>query len=104
MAERTENVEPIFNLPPGLSNLKYTVTDDFGDREEEIVPNDEIIEGDVWMDESDGTGGLPDTPEFITIVDQVVRTLPGGGQVVDVTIELPDLPGGDRYDIRVTTK
>ena len=104
MAERTQDVEPIFDLPPGLSELKYTVADEFGEREEEIVPNDEIIEGDVWMDESEDNGDLPDTPEFITIVDQVVRTLPGGGQVVDVTIELPDLPGGDRYDIRVTTK
>lgn len=51
--------------------------------------------------ESGETEMLP-TPQSITIVSQTIRIAPDGSSLVDVVIDVEDIPGVPNYDVRVT--
>lgn len=61
----------------------------------EFFEDDAIEEDDVSEDE-------PEVPQDIQIISQTVRTGPDGSQVVDVVIEVDDVPDAVQYDVRVT--
>lgn len=44
---------------------------------------------------------IPRPPTSFEVVGQIVRTQPDGSQVVDVTLEVPDMPGVKEYEVRV---
>jgi hypothetical protein len=61
---------------------------------EESTNNDVAVEsGEVYK--------LP-TPQTLTIVSQTIRIAPDGSSLVDVVIEVEDIPGVSNYDVRVT--
>ena len=101
-------LDPSVHLPAGVKDVKYKDPDQFevfidpDEFEENFEDSDEFSgsEYDFGEDDVDEGGIYP--PDFMEIVDQTVRTLPGGGQVVDITIELPDLEDGNKYDLRLT--
>lgn len=106
-------LEYSFPMPPGVEGLEYRSPDDSeidedGEITEESTDSDSSGEfsGADDYDDLDNTStdeDVPSPPDYMTIVSQEVRTLKGGGQVVDVTIELPDLDNdGTKYDLRVT--
>ena len=70
------------------------------------VPTGE--EGEIIIDAegADNISNLQDftlpTPNTITVVEQTVRFTPDGRAVVDVVIEVEDVPGIDDYDVRTT--
>lgn len=103
-------LEHSFHFPVGVKEVRYLTPED---REEWFDPEDseeyefdsEDFSGADNEDESDdlySDDGPPLPPDSIVIVSQEVRTLPGGGQVVDVTLEMPELSDGQQYDMRVT--
>ena len=53
----------------------------------------------------DDDGGVPReemaTPLVTGIISQTIRTSPGGNQVVDIVIEVEDIPGAINYDYRI---
>lgn len=51
--------------------------------------------------ESGEVDKLP-TPQTLTIVSQTIRIAPDGSSLVDVVIEVEDIPGVSNYDVRVT--
>lgn len=100
-----------FPMPVGLEGVSYRspedsevdeegmVTDEFDESTDEFSGSDDYDDLDSTSTDED----LPYPPDYMTVVSQEVRTLKGGGQVVDVTIELPDLDDeGTKYDLRVT--
>lgn len=101
-------LDPTFHLPTGVKDVKYKEPDQFEvfvdpDEVEETFDDSDEFSGadyDSGDDDVDGEGIYP--PDYMEIVNQEVRTLPGGGQVVDITIELPDLEDGNKYDLRLT--
>lgn len=70
-------------------------TGDGGDVVYELPTNDDIPV------ESGETDALP-TPQFIEIVSQTIRIAPDGSSLVDVVINVEDIPGVTNYDVRVT--
>ena len=38
----------------------------------------------------------------MNVISQSAKTLKGGGQVIDVIVEFPDLNDGHKYEMRVT--
>lgn len=103
-------LNPNFHLPPGVKDVRFKTPEEFEvyydpESETEIDEDTEEFSG---ADEGYGDDDFSDDeselypPDYMTIVGQTVRTLPGGGQVVDVTIELPDLEDGNKYDVRLT--
>jgi hypothetical protein len=88
-------IDPIFPIPEGS--------------EDQFVREDmDVLEGNVEsadlsfladFDDSVETG--LEIPQDFTIVSQTLRRAPGGQQVVDVVIEVPDVIGATNYEIQV---
>lgn len=51
--------------------------------------------------ESGESDKLP-TPQTMTIISQTIRIAPDGSSLVDVVIEVEDIPGVPNYDVRIT--
>lgn len=51
--------------------------------------------------ESGESDKLP-TPQTVTIISQTIRIAPDGSSLVDVVIEVEDIPGVTNYDVRIT--
>lgn len=110
MADEEKVLDPTFHFPPGVRSIRYKGPEDDDDWND----SDELDESDEAPDEfsgpdidedgedEDDENGRPYPPDSFEIVSQTVRTLKGGGQVVDVTIEFPDLTSGSQYDLRLT--
>lgn len=92
-----DKVDPMFNIPDGINELEY----------DEDSPSDLTL-----IQDPDGNFiyvpttpppvtqyGLP-APNILGIIGQTIRTTKSGAQVVDVEIEVEDIPGAT-YEIRV---
>lgn len=66
--------------------------------EEEAPLEGEFIEG-IGEDLTGAETLLP--PEMVTVVSTSARQAPDGRTVIDVVIEVEDVPGITQYDIRV---
>jgi hypothetical protein len=87
----TQKIDPRIYVPP-VENYEYKEASDtaFGAGvavEELSLPAT-----------STTTGLMP--PENITIIDQIVRKGPDGRTVVDLVIEVQDMPGATEYEVR----
>lgn len=108
-------LDQIFRFPDAVKDVEYKD----GEESEvwELLESEDVDDlyvdtyedfagGDSEPDVADDADGEIDTlypPDWMEIVSQSVKTLPGGGQVVDVIIELPDLESDAiKYDVRVT--
>lgn len=40
-------------------------------------------------------------PSYINIISQTVNTMPDGTQLVDVVIDIEDIPGADKYEVKI---
>lgn len=100
MAEVHREIDPNFYVPDGLKNTTtvYTDTeDDLWSDENYDLQNDidDLEDEDIIADR------LP-APESIYVISQTIRTSSDGTQVVDVEIEVEDVPGALNYEIRLT--
>lgn len=92
-------IDPMFFIPDGVEDFVYSENE----RNLESVPEEETGDDSFVTDE----GGVnyfdgPDTPDILGVVSQTLRTTNTGAQVVDVVIEVEDIPGLSKYDYRVT--
>jgi hypothetical protein len=97
-------IDPNFPLPEGLIDVAYMPLPDLSD--EDLIEVEEIdLEQDFaddFVETLDEPDDAPDVPESFTVVDQIVRFAPDGSQVVDVIIEVEDVEGITKYDVRKT--
>lgn len=87
---QTKIVDHTIFIPDGLETVEYT--------------KDVLVEGGGEGADGNGEGDtnrLP-PPDKITVVSQVIRKKANGQEVVDVTIEVADVPGIIQYDVRAT--
>lgn len=111
-------LDQIFRFPDAVKDVEYKD----GEESEvwELLESEDVddLYVDTYEDSDDeftGDESEPDVadddgeidtlypPDWMEVVSQSVKTLPGGGQVVDVIIELPDLESDAiKYDVRVT--
>ena len=109
ISPETKVLDQNFYIPEGITNWIY---------EEKIEDNPLVdttppSEGDVDTTE-DLTVGVADVelpeaitsplqvPDTVTIVSQTIRMSPDGRQLVDVVIEILDVPEATVYDVRTT--
>lgn len=97
-------INPNFFLPPNVLDLRYLQTDEDGDPQsvvdvEVTYPIDEPVD-DVPPTNDGSSPDLP-IPDGITFVSQTVRSPTGGGYVIDVVIDIPDIPGVDGFEVSV---
>ena len=114
MADSTRNVastqpavlDPNFFLPPNVVDLRYLNDNDT----DGLYPDDDLVD-DTESDSglpADGDSTVSDPtasllpPANITIVSQTVRPVSGGNYVVDVVIDVEDVPGITSYETRLS--
>lgn len=99
-------LEPNFQMPPDLANARYKEVEEADESYDPDLSEEVDEESDVFSgaddDESYDESSEIYPPDWMIVESRTVRTLPGGGQVVDVVIELPDLDDGDRYEVKVS--
>lgn len=110
-------VDPRLFLPEGVIDMSLKSAEIEPDSPVG-VPLEDVLEDDNAVDPSDvvyDDGSAPETdeggqeevdtlptPQYILVLDQVVRFAPDGKALVDVTIEVEDIPGISNYEVRMT--
>lgn len=62
-----------------------------------------LDEGEVILPSDDIIGTIPGTisaPENLTVISQTIRVLPDGTSVVDVVLDVEEVLGASRYEVR----
>lgn len=107
-------VDPMFYIPEGMDDDTWVYREDANsDIDSETTTLDateggfddfEVVEGDVTIiDEGDASeDDAPLTVDNLTVVSQVLRRAADGTQVVDLVVEVDDVPGINKYEFRVT--
>lgn len=98
-------VDPRLFVPDDVIDIKVK-SPEIDPENPSDVPTGE--EGEIIVDAegADNISNLQDftlpTPNSVTVVEQTIRFAPDGRAVVDVVIEVEDVPGVDNYDVRTT--
>lgn len=98
-------LDPMFAIPAGTDEFRYSesdilYTDDV--EQEEGLPDDFVSDGSAGTDEFENYSEEPDAPGILAVISQTLRTSASGSQVVDMVIEVEDIEGAERYEVRVT--
>lgn len=94
-------IDPNFYVPDGLKNTTTVLNDDAGDNPWDDENYDLQNDVDDLIDDDIITDRLP-APTSIQVLSQTIRTSSDGTQVVDIEIEVEDVPGAFNYEIRLT--
>ena len=95
-------------MPEGLDSFVFSDEQDHDADFEEVIilPEDIVVAttivGIEYSPEVVFSAEVPAPPAAITVVSQTVKTSPDGRQVINVIIEVDDIPGVQNYDVRVT--
>lgn len=100
-------LDPNQPRPEGLTDVFYPedgVHDpsEYADTESEIDYQEDTYDDDDSELEEDEVGDELDVPGSFEIVSQTVKTGPDGSQVVDVVIEVEEVPGAVKYEVRLS--
>ena len=108
-------IDPNFFLPPNVVDMRYVNQEDANldsattrDSDTGEVVNYDYDDLSYSEDAGDGTdpvGSAPIVvapPDAVTVVSQQVRQTADGKFVVDVILEVDDVPGAVNYDVRLT--
>jgi len=111
----TTTVDPNFFLPPGVADLGYNNPDDKTDPAlERSETTGEVIafeydESALGSDDGDSSGAdSGDTssglrpPDYVTVISQVMRLTSDGRYVVDIILDVEDIPGATTYEVGLT--
>jgi hypothetical protein len=109
-ANQPVSIDPNFFLPPNVVDMRYvdiegedtsTQRDDDG----EIVGtnyDDVAIYDFEQFPTTDSASSLLSPPDTVTFVSQTVRVAADGKFVVDLIIDVEDVPGVVRYDVSLS--
>lgn len=98
--------DPNLDIPIGLKNAREArlpdTTEDFPDPYADIDIQTETYEDEESELDEEFVGDELAVPSTFEIISQTLRTGPDGAQVVDVVVEVEDVPGAVKYEIRIT--
>ena len=112
-------LDPNFFLPPNVVDMRYAdlevESDSATTRSTETgevinVDYQEVDYSEIAPNPDDAAGAgngttsptLIQPPDSVTVVSQTVRQTADGKFVVDVTLDVEDIPGVVQYDVRLT--
>ena len=107
MANKDEiYVDPNFFLPPNVYDFRYSEKQNGNDTPEvDTQQSEEVIvnpDGDGTTYSNPESTAFLLIPESISVVSQTVKAAAGGGYLVDLVIEIPDMNGVENFDVAVT--
>lgn len=101
MADRNKRlVDPLFYIPEGIFSDVWEYRENYSPMSEE---DEAVLQSDVTLiDEGDdSTDDSPDAIESLSVISQTLRRS-SDGAVVDIVVEVDDIPGVTKYEFRVT--
>lgn len=104
--ETWRDFDPNLDIPVNLKNARVSslpdAVSDIADPEADIdVQEDTFDDDDSLLDDDINDEELA-TPGTYVIVSQTVRTAQDGTQVVDVVIDVEEVDGAEKYEVRIT--
>lgn len=96
-------IDPMFYIPDGISPevWAYDEDEDFGYHDD--LAGDDSLSDDSLVDEGDdSTDDSPDIVDSLTVISQTLRRGDDGSLIVDVVVEVDDIPGTTKYEFRIT--
>lgn len=94
--------DPNFDIPIGLRNAKSVAPVEEESPFDDIDIQTETIDDDESSTEDDGFDDELEVPGTFEVISQTIRTAADGSQVVDVIIDVEEVEGADKYEIRIT--
>lgn len=109
-------VDPNFSIPPGVVDMGYSdpLSDETSQVErsaesgeivavtyDEVAPSEEETGLDDSVKNDQPISYIP-TPDYMTVVSQTTRQTSDGRYVVDVVLEVEDLPGVSGYEVGIS--
>ena len=102
-------VDPNFFVPPGVigisqaesSGSQSTYGQDIIDVEDDGYFEEVDTLGPI-TDAGDGGNEILGVPSNFSVFSQTVKILPDGTAMVDVILDIPDVPGANNYEVRIT--
>jgi hypothetical protein len=107
-------IDPNFFLPPNVVDMRYINLEDAGDSATTRDDDGDIVpvnydNSDYYGSEEEsaeaGTGAVSpfiSPPDTVVVVSQQARVTSDGRTVIDVTLDVQDVPGAVNYDVRLT--
>lgn len=99
-------IDPRFDIPEGLDSFVYSEPTEAQRAALESGEDSDVITiytGEPTdVDYEDANHIAPATPQTFIISSQKIKMSPDGRQLVDVEIEVEDIPGVIQIDVRVT--
>src|ERR1044072_2689412 len=108
-------IDPNFFLPPTVVDMRYRNLEDASDstttRSDQTgevvnVDYDEVsyseLERDTDRFENESVSTIISPPDYVTVVSQQVRVASDGKFVVDIILDVEDVPDAIQYDVRLT--
>lgn len=96
----TVELDPRHALPPvkgvEYGNADYEVQPEYRTLAGDLVPLG-VLEGDPGS--GNGTGLRP--PEGVVVISQSTRMSDSGQMVIDVVLDIMDMPGATEYEVRM---
>jgi len=108
ISPETTVIDPRFDVPEGLSSFVHETSTNPDEIKTSSVSDTDVVEiytGEPSVEETqtdDYTHDAPPTPQEFSILSQTIHMSPDGRQLVDVEIEVEDIPGIAQIDVRVT--
>ena len=101
--KRTQTaVDPMFFIPDGVDELVYDDVERTLEVDEVEESSEEIFEDYLLIDETETSSfDGPDTPDILGVIEQVLRTTATGAQVVDLVLDIEEIPGISKYEFKV---
>lgn len=98
--------DPNLDVPEELKNVRVKTLpdtqDELPDPNADIDPQDDTYSDEDSELDDDVNDDELGVPSSFVIISQTVRTAPDGSQVVDVVIDVEEIPGASNYEFRVT--
>lgn len=98
--------DPNLDIPIDLKNTRIStlpdVVQEIAEPDADINIQDETLDDEDSQIDEDEAGDILDVPGTYVIVSQTVRTAPDGTQVVDVVIDVEEVEGAEKYEVRIT--
>lgn len=98
--------DPNLDIPIGLKNARVASsvdkTSELPEPDADIdIQTETLVDEESELDEEE-VGDELDVPGTFEIVSQTVRTGPDGSQVVDIVIDVEEVEGAVKYEVRIT--
>ena len=97
MSRDKRYIDPLFYIPEGIPPEVWAYNEEDGVQYDEEV---DIFESVDEGEDSEDDGLL--TIDNLTIVSQTLRRLKDGSLVVDMVVQVDDIPGATKYEFRIT--